>query len=109
MKIIEYIEADNKYKCLSCKAHLSAVDSVVSKEFKGSTGVAYLIEDVVNTFDGTSEERELMSGVHVVCDIFCVKCYSYVGWRYLKAYREDQKYKEGKFILERALLSKETS
>ncbi|CAI2371063.1 unnamed protein product [Moneuplotes crassus] len=106
MKIIEYIEEDDRYKCLSCKVHLAATNCVVSKEFKGSTGTAYLIEDVINTFDGSTEERELMSGLHVVCDIFCVNCCNYVGWRYLKAYNEDQKYKEGKFILERALICK---
>mmetsp|Transcript_5142 Transcript_5142/g.4350 ORF Transcript_5142/g.4350 Transcript_5142/m.4350 type:complete len:88 (+) Transcript_5142:82-345(+) len=86
MKIIEYLESESIYRCLSCKAHLSEVDSVISKEFRGSTGSAYLIEDVVNTFDGSSEERELMSGLHTVCDIFCVKCCCYLGWRYVSIF-----------------------
>lgn len=37
----------------------------------------------VNTFDGVSEDRVLMSGRHTVCDIFCTNCQNYVGWRYV--------------------------
>mmetsp|Transcript_26250 Transcript_26250/g.30350 ORF Transcript_26250/g.30350 Transcript_26250/m.30350 type:complete len:110 (-) Transcript_26250:97-426(-) len=104
---IEYIDNDQIYRCGSCKTHLSETDNVISKEFRGSTGPAYLIDNVINTFDGVCEDRMLLSGCHTVCDIFCSFCHNYLGWRYLKAHREDQKYKEGKYILERALLFKE--
>lgn len=39
--------------------------------------------------------------MHSVCDIFCKRCKTLVGWTYAKAYEPSQKYKEGKFIIEK--------
>lgn len=71
---------------------------------------------------GMKEERLMMTGIHTVSDIFCVVCGSPVGWKYVSrifstsaklqalikssinqetAHDKAQKYKEGKFILER--------
>lgn len=38
----------------------------------------------------------------MVADIFCNCCGQIVGWKYEAAHENSQKYKEGKFILERA-------
>ncbi|KAL0316395.1 UNVERIFIED_CONTAM: protein yippee-like [Sesamum calycinum] len=43
----------------------------------------------------------MMTGMHTVVDIFCVACGSIVGWKYEAAHEKSQKYKVGKFILER--------
>ncbi|KAK8561669.1 hypothetical protein V6N12_048733 [Hibiscus sabdariffa] len=43
----------------------------------------------------------MITGMHTVVDIFCVECGSIVGWKYEFAREKTQKYKEGKFILER--------
>ncbi|KAF2288541.1 hypothetical protein GH714_008309 [Hevea brasiliensis] len=43
----------------------------------------------------------MMTGMHTVVDIFCVGCGSILGWKYEYAHEKAQKYKEGKFILER--------
>ncbi|KAH6555121.1 hypothetical protein KP509_1Z280500 [Ceratopteris richardii] len=43
----------------------------------------------------------MTTGMHIVADIYCTQCNQNVGWRYEKAFDESQKYKEGKFILER--------
>ena len=50
--------------------------------------------------DGKPEERTLTSGLHRVCDISCVKCENVIGWKYIWAEDETQKYKEQKFILD---------
>lgn len=50
-----------------------------------------------------------MTGLHVVCDIFCKRCKRLVGWTYSKAYEPSQKYKEGKFIIEKINLHIEES
>lgn len=55
----------------------------------------------VNITAGEKEERMMMTGMHTVVDIFCVGCGSIVGWKYEAAQEKAQKYKEGKFILER--------
>ncbi|XP_039016253.1 protein yippee-like isoform X2 [Hibiscus syriacus] len=50
---------------------------------------------------GEKEDRMMMTGMNTVVDIFCVGCGSIVGWKYESAHEKTQKYKEGKFILER--------
>ena len=44
----------------------------------------------------------LITGMHTVCDIQCSMCGNVLGWKYETAYEESQKYKEGKYILEKA-------
>ncbi|KAJ0764441.1 putative Yippee family protein [Helianthus annuus] len=58
-----------------------------------------------NVTVGVKEDRLMMTGLHTVADIFCVKCGSIVGWTYETAHEEDQKYKEGKSVLERYKVS----
>ncbi|KAL3333340.1 hypothetical protein AABB24_033425 [Solanum stoloniferum] len=55
----------------------------------------------VNITFGQSEERTMLSGTHTVTDIFCCCCGQILGWKYEKAHEKSQKYKEGKFVLER--------
>ena len=74
----------------------------ISKAFQGQSGQAYLFESAVNVYTGPKMERVLMTGLHVVCDLYCVHCHSPLGWYYVDAYEESQKYKVGKFILEKA-------
>ena len=41
-----------------------------------------------------------MTGAHTVGDISCAQCGSVLGWQYIAAAEEGQRYKVGKFILE---------
>ena len=59
----------------------------------------------------------LMTGLHKVCDLFCRNCDTLLGWKYVRkrglnkqeeAYEEAEKYKEGKYIIERATVIKTT-
>ncbi|XP_071709675.1 protein yippee-like isoform X2 [Rutidosis leptorrhynchoides] len=59
----------------------------------------------VNVTVGVKEDRLMMTGLHTVADIFCIKCGSIVGWTYETAHDKNQKYKEGKSVLERFKLS----
>jgi hypothetical protein len=65
-------------------------------------GKAYLFNNVVNVSAGPQEDRMMTTGKHTVADIYCNCCQQLVGWKYESAYEKTQKYKEGKFILERA-------
>ncbi|XP_009356776.1 protein yippee-like At5g53940 [Pyrus x bretschneideri] len=89
------------YKCKFCKTHLALFSDCVSRAFRCHRGKAYLFNNAVNTIAGTSEERMMLSGLHTVADIFCCSCGQIVGWKYESAHENSQKYKEGKFILER--------
>nr|CAD1839640.1 unnamed protein product [Ananas comosus var. bracteatus] len=91
------------YSCKHCQTHLAL--AIVSKAFHCRHGKAYLFSKVVNVTVGIKEERLMMTGMHTVSDIFCVGCGSIVGWKYEAAYDKAQKYKEGKFILERFKVS----
>lgn len=73
------------------------------------TGRAYLFDHCVNVKIGPPEDRLLMTGLHSVNDIFCKRCKNMVGWTYSRAYETSQKYKEGKFIVEKINLHLEES
>ena len=81
----------------------------MSTSFHGRTGRAFLFNHVTNVTLGPVEERIFTTGLHSVCDIFCISCHSNVGWHYKEAFEESQKYKEGKFIVEKALMRKQTA
>lgn len=94
------------YTCKYCGVHFALSGQLISKSFHGSTGAAYLFNQAVNIFKGPESEKDMMTGKHVVCDIYCVGCKTIVGWTYIKAFQEDQKYKEGKFIIEKYYMKK---
>ena len=60
----------------------------------------------VNVTLGEKEDRILMTGLHTVRDLFCVSCESLIGWKYEEAYEESQRYKVGKFVIEKAKMNK---
>ncbi|KAK7294684.1 hypothetical protein RJT34_17575 [Clitoria ternatea] len=91
----------NCYSCKHCQTHFALADDIISKSFHCRHGKAYLFDKVVNVNVGEKEERMMITGMHTVVDIFCVACGSIVGWKYEAAHEKSQKYKEGKFILER--------
>ena len=63
----------------------------------------------INVFRGPESEKTMMTGKHVVSDVYCVQCCMLIGWTYVKAHEKDQKYKEGKFIIEKAYMSRAVS
>ncbi|CAA0816002.1 Protein yippee-like [Striga hermonthica] len=89
------------YRCKFCKTDLALFDELVSRAFHCRRGKAYLFSNVYNITMGPNEERMMASGMHTVADIFCCCCGQIVGWKYEVAHENSQKYKEGKFVLER--------
>jgi hypothetical protein len=113
-------------RCSTCAADLGFVSQIVSKGFTGRHGRAYLVAppsiqptpscpsspvndnitagnteaDLINIRVGRPENRQLVTGQHVVADIWCVICNTKLGWKYVDAREPAQKYKVGKFILE---------
>ncbi|EIE88766.1 hypothetical protein RO3G_13477 [Rhizopus delemar RA 99-880] len=83
-----YLEGSSAiFGCCKCETHLSTSNDVISRQFHGQHGQAYLFEHVVNVEYGKAEDRQMSTGLHRV-----------------KAYSSDNKYKEGKFVLEKKLL-----
>mmetsp|Transcript_8111 Transcript_8111/g.16854 ORF Transcript_8111/g.16854 Transcript_8111/m.16854 type:complete len:308 (-) Transcript_8111:359-1282(-) len=104
-----YLDGPQIYTCAQCRTHLTSHDDIISKSFHGRHGRAYLFEHCMNVRIGPPEDRLLMTGLHSVNDIFCLRCKNMVGWTYSRAYETSQKYKEGKFIVEKINLHLEES
>lgn len=104
-----YLDGPQIYTCANCRTHLTSHDEIISKSFHGRHGRAYLFDHCVNVRIGPPEDRLLITGLHSVNDIFCKRCKNMVGWTYSRAYESSQKYKEGKFIVEKINLHLEES
>lgn len=66
----------------------------------GHHALAHESANLVNIVVGRPEPRNLVTGAHVVADINCATCGVKIGWKYVDAREQAQKYKVGKFILE---------
>lgn len=104
------------------------VSAIISKGFTGRHGKAYLVappssanvlsggdtpidwkkDDLPNTLTHKAVPRQLVTGAHTVSDISCRSCGCVLGWKYVDAVEEAQKYKIGKFILETKRVVKST-
>ncbi|WYZ41755.1 hypothetical protein EsH8_V_000650 [Colletotrichum jinshuiense] len=113
-------------RCSTCSSDIAFSAQIVSKGFTGRYGRAYLVAptppnpstaggasdsnagnnspagpgNLANVRIGKCENRQLVTGWHVVADITCIHCSAKLGWKYVDAKELSQKYKVGKFILE---------
>ncbi|KAL4937162.1 hypothetical protein BDV06DRAFT_78942 [Aspergillus oleicola] len=100
-------------RCSNCAVQLCLTTQIISKGFTGRHGRAYLVsaqstvnapcppgESLPNTLLQSPVSRHLVTGAHTVSDIDCAFCGSVLGWKYVHAEEESQRYKIGKFILE---------
>lgn len=95
-----YLDGKVVYACKYCSTHLAKEEDCLSRGFQGKFGTAYLFDGVCNVCTGKLEERDMRTGLYLVRDICCIKCDANVGWTYIKAHKDSERYKEGKFILE---------
>uniref|UniRef100_A0A7S2G344 Protein yippee-like n=1 Tax=Alexandrium andersonii TaxID=327968 RepID=A0A7S2G344_9DINO len=100
-----YNEDEAIYRCSGCGAHFALYKDLLSTNFRGRTGNALLFNQVVNVTAGPLEDSVMTTGLHTIRCLYCVVCQERVGWKYEVAFEEDQKYKEGRFILEEELIS----
>lgn len=42
----------------------------------------------------------MTTGAHTMSEISCGSCYTYLGWKIVRAHEEPERWKEGKFLLE---------
>ncbi|RYR41567.1 hypothetical protein Ahy_A08g037974 isoform A [Arachis hypogaea] len=93
---------------LICQLHFSLVLHLAKALLdQGRNGRAFLFSHAMNVVTGPKEDRHLMTGLHTVADVYCGDCREVLGWKYEKAYEASQKYKEGKFILEKSKIVRE--
>ncbi|XP_062148056.1 protein yippee-like At4g27740 isoform X3 [Alnus glutinosa] len=95
------------YSCRNCQNPIALRTDLLSKSFIGKTGPAYMFAHAMNIIVGQKEDRKLITGLFTVADIYCSNCGETLGWKYVRAYDDRQKFKEGRFIIERAKIAKE--
>lgn|SRR6218665_241505 len=92
------------FLCANCETPLTNRTELISTRFTGATGRAFLFNRVVNLCFSEVQDRVMLTGRHMVRDVSCKNCDAKLGWIYEFATEETQRYKEGRVILERALV-----
>mmetsp|Transcript_7195 Transcript_7195/g.9980 ORF Transcript_7195/g.9980 Transcript_7195/m.9980 type:complete len:116 (-) Transcript_7195:83-430(-) len=98
------LPGEHIWVCKLCGTHLVDNNDLLSKNYHASTGDAFLFVSAVNFCRGKMKEERLRTGVYRTSDIHCLSCNQRLGWIYEIAYVEEQKFKEGKVILEKACI-----
>jgi hypothetical protein len=99
--------APDTLRCSTCSADLALASQIVSKGFTGRHGRAFLVAPppvdasstsapgtsplLLNVRIGKNENRQLVTGWHVVADITCGTCSINLGWKYVDAKEQSQK------------------
>uniref|UniRef100_A0A914HD85 Autophagy protein 5 n=1 Tax=Globodera rostochiensis TaxID=31243 RepID=A0A914HD85_GLORO len=77
---LEHMGGKKYYTCFRCKTYLTNKREVLSQTFRGATGQAYLFRTVVNIVTAKVESRFMITGQHMVRDVFCKTCNFKLGW-----------------------------
>jgi len=101
---LEHFGGAKLFVCGQCDTFLTNRGELISSRFTGATGRAYLFGKVVNLNYSEPAERIMLTGRHWVRDVSCKRCNTKLGWMYELAAEDDQRYKEAKVILEKALV-----
>jgi len=115
----KYLSGHTSYlRCARCATDLCPTAQIISKGFTGRHGRAYLVSaspsahghsidppftdmpSLPNTHTHKAVPRQLVTGAHTVSDITCAFCGTVLGWKYVAAEEESQRYKINKYILE---------
>ncbi|KAF7276983.1 yippee zinc finger protein [Rhynchophorus ferrugineus] len=102
---LEHMGGSRVFSCARCETNLTNRSELISTRFTGATGRAFLFNKVVNLTYSEVQDRVMLTGRHMVRDVSCKSCDSKLGWMYEFATEDSQKYKEGRVILERALVT----
>ncbi|KAL8611116.1 Protein yippee-like 5 [Nucella lapillus] len=102
---LQHIGGTKVFSCASCDTQLTNRSELISTRFTGATGRAFLFNRVVNLNFSEVQDRIMLTGRHMVRDVSCKKCDAKLGWIYEYATEGSQRYKEGRVILERALVT----
>ncbi|KOB76474.1 Protein yippee-like [Operophtera brumata] len=90
---LDHIGGMRLFSCASCDVNLTNRSELISTRFTGATVYSEV------------QDRVMLTGRHMVRDVSCKNCGTKLGWVYEFATEENQRYKEGRVILERALVT----
>ncbi|ONH71587.1 Protein yippee-like MOH1 [Pichia kudriavzevii] len=73
--------------------------------FWGNKGNAYFVKNVLNVRESKCETmKNMRTGRYGVKSITCVQCDSEMGWKYITSVDPDERYKVGKYVVERNMM-----
>lgn len=91
--------------CKECSSHLCLSQLILSDEFTGSSGPAYLVDNLINyQAENKVQESKMHTGTYLIKSVGCKQCKTRLGWTYKKAYKFSEAYKEGKFVIEKKFI-----
>ena len=91
--------------CKGCSSHLCLSDLILSDNFNGASGPAYLVEDLINIeFNLQSEETPMKTGVYKINKVKCHQCKNQLGWYYKNLIHLLKLIKKGNLLLNGNLL-----
>jgi hypothetical protein len=94
-------DIEPKYACSNCSNELCYVDlDVIRSDYQCQSGVALFTANIINVIEGAIVNKHFISGHYIIQDIFCTLCFQCVGWKYIKALEEDNKFKENNYVIE---------
>merc|ERR1712079_419088 len=102
---LEHFGGSKLFLCAQCDTFLTNRAELISTRFTGATGRAFLFNKVVNLNYSETQDRMMLTGRHIVRDVTCKKCDTKLGCVYEFATEDGQRYKEGRVILERAMVT----
>merc|ERR1711988_567298 len=102
---LEHFGGSKLFLCAQCDTFLTNRAELISTRFTGATGRAFLFNKVVNLNYSETQDRMMLTGRHIVRGVTCKKCDAKLGWVYEFATEDGQRYKEGRVILERAMVT----
>ena len=99
----EHFSLDTEPKCACRACHnifcYSDLD-IIRNDYQCQSGKALFASNVTNIFEGKTTSKHFISGHYTIKDIYCMKCFAVVGWKYVTAQEEDNKFKEQNYVIE---------
>ncbi|VEU23887.1 DEKNAAC105076 [Brettanomyces naardenensis] len=92
-------------RCKRCHNHICLNKLVISTNFYGNYGPALFVSKVLNVkLSDNRDSKKMRTGKYEVRGIYCRQCNVNLGWKYLYSEEDGEKYKEGKYVVEKTLL-----
>ncbi|KAL0042653.1 hypothetical protein WJX79_006792 [Trebouxia sp. C0005] len=108
LETYQQIDTLPKYGCKACGLDIASAKAVVWSDCKmgrnNESGMLFAATCNVERI-GKVTVTHLATGDYEVQDVRCRKCSTSLGWTYLKAFNEKNKFKEGSTILYKRLLA----
>jgi hypothetical protein len=102
---IEYPEDRHVHYCTACRTPIVRAKDILSSEYYGGKGPAFLVDQVYNATHGHRIVRaHFTTGAYLVQDFACRVCGTMLGKKYVGAENPVNMFKVGRYLLEQTLV-----